>query len=259
MPFNFDANLLSLSLTFDGLTVSRAKAGENEKFKNCYNEIKKTFAYFDDYVLENDGPNAHLKFYRLLTLPQIIIVLATFVNRGLLSVAEKDAFLKKWAERNEEAEKFLAGRLCGDKHKDLVTIGKFIKDCKDNDILVLLQRYLLNKDFDYLRAKGFVKISFWHGTVDKAGTVAATSHSWAMIEKSFSLQIANNIHEECHFDDETAARKGRRLGVHQFFGMKRYYGPLSTPAKTNKLIAAFNRGDVQTFDEGYVRHFNRFV
>ena len=111
--------------------------------------------------------------------------------------------------------------LKNEKYADTNAIINFIKNCKDNHLLTLFHKALLDKKADYLRAcTGRIKMTFWQGTTHSG--IAACSKSWAMIEKSFSLQVAQNEKAKyMKFTSEVASQRAIYLrDTYLFFADK---------------------------------------
>lgn len=137
----------------------------------------------------------------------------------------------------EEVTKFLntLGGTPKTKYKDTTAIVKFIFDAKSNNNLVLgfLHSSLLEEDFDYLREHNF--LSRYYGMFN--GERSKTSHSWAQIERAFSLQLVKNtVDTHAAINRDTALDK--LYTEHDFIkNNRKYQFHPCTESHTSRLFA----------------------
>jgi hypothetical protein len=295
MPFIFKATKVNISISYDGLTAyetnySRpniqimtrvllagtevlvplitlaedplkclAQAFQDASYdRNIYVEDADHALYHQDQFDRETG-HYHLKFYSQIDLRIINKLAILFSAANLFDAVEKDLFLQLWEHRNDAAIATLKSQLTHDKSEDIYLIIKHIKTITDVDTLIALQKHLQTSPFDYLRhLTGIVKISFWRGT-DSQQHVVPTSKSWAMIEKAFSLQIANSIQRVTNFAKDVVNERARQLHkYHKFFALKRLAVPGQRAEKMNASCIAFSASDKNKFEEKYTSHFSKY-
>lgn len=280
---------VNLSLTYDGLTIypkfdlsfkSKSKVVKNacaecktiikNKFKTkdgshyseCHEKLKtQSNVVFDRVIrhkdedhdfyhhdkLDETAPHFHLKFHQMLTRQQLSQLLDVFIKHKLMKELEKDTYLLEYDLRYKEARLGLLEQLKGHADQDEINIIKYIKHCTDNDILSDLHDYLLQPQFDYLRSD-LSAPQQWVG-VNQAGNVVRTSKTWAMIEKSISLQMAMTVTVHTDLSPELGAKVATQLSqTHTFFAIKR---KATATAKNNKTFMQLSYADEKELKGSY--------
>jgi hypothetical protein len=295
MPFTFQAKKVLISITYDCFTIyetDHPKLTRNVMVRvlqgckqiltsmemaepgpfNCitgiqmdprfdrfvYNiELDHDFYHQDQFDPETD--HTHVKLFKPISIDIINQLANVFANNNLFDPEEKKAFRDQWHIRNDAAVAAFESHLIYEKSQDINPIISYIKTINNVDTLLALQRHLLKNKFNYLRElTGKVKISFWRGT-DCDEKVATTSKTWAMIEKAFSLQLANCMYLQ--FNPEASVLKERALQLisnHTFFALKRLAIPGQDKSEPNASVKAFQTNDETKFTEKYTSHFNKY-
>jgi len=201
----------------------------------------------------------HAKFFSILTHEQFAVILKTFSTYNVLAVDEAEQCLQAYLSHRKSIVDQLNRILIGDRDLDLISLQRYIKNCKNNDELVYIHQILTLNQYDYLRVKrNKTGCNFWHGSNAK-NEVVACSKAWAMIEKTISLQMAHNIECVSHFSQQLAKERALQLEKgHRFFGIKRKYDS-ETCTKKNKFFVAFLNGDIAAVDQAYDNHFARYT
>lgn len=210
-----------------------------------------------------DDTHMHLKFKSQLTEKELNHLLQIFQDYQLISPFERNMFLLGNCFRHKlaciEMDRFLgltsplAERSQASVEGDTKKIISYLKTIQDNDILLDLHNHLLSASFDYLRENPAGNMSIWQGT-DAHGNVIKTSKSWAIIEKTITLQMENNIAAHCQFNRYVAQDRVHQLSRYPFFCVKHNVAD-SRPQSPS--IEAFLNGDRQGFDDTYQHHFNK--
>lgn len=220
-------------------------------------------ALYHQDKLNKNSPHCHIKLRSQLNKHLLTTLLDILVNHRLINEEEKLAFLNAFDQRyiksRENLDEILAEietptdlELKKENPSKKVlhakAIAQFVHACTDNDIIVDLHRYLLSSKFDYLRVIG--KVSCLGSNAN--GKIIKTSTTWAWLEKTLSLQLAQNIKDKCEFTYDLARSRAKQLSVHRFFGISRY----DSSEPCSPTLRAFVRADSKTFDERYESHFS---
>ncbi|OGT53214.1 MAG: hypothetical protein A3E84_01115 [Gammaproteobacteria bacterium RIFCSPHIGHO2_12_FULL_42_13] len=167
----------------------------------------------------------------------------------------QEANIQKISEERLTKERLLEIILAqGDKASDMRSIVQLIRSISDNDILVNLHQYLLEKKFDYLRLKLGLEIfsNRWQG-LNRNGGIEDTTYCWAVIEKAFTLQIAHNVQAGSRqFTAAVGDRYSQQLAQYRFFAKPHRSG---STKETSRVFDAFARGDGANLDEKYRKMF----
>lgn len=139
-----------------------------------------------------------------------------------------------------------------------ITIIRFISQCKDNEMLVLLHFYLLSQKFDNLRAfTGKTKMSLWQGE-NLEGKITKTTSTWAQIEKAISLQVGSNVGKSN--DLNLAARRTHILELSKhnpFLSIKRNRLTSLFTDTSKNFDRAIGSNKIK-FDKAYESYFKKY-
>ncbi len=261
---------LEVTLTFDQETPEGIKFKRARDTWGTYQEIhdddEDDHDFYHKDSLNSQNKHIHIKFPSMLTREKLETLLSIFVTNELFTAAEKKEFLDDYDDRIESARCDLHNKLKtlvlkqgvdNEKEKEKLiventqTIINHIKECKDNEILVELHRYLSIDRYDYLRRT--TQKTTWQGT-DKKGNVVNTREEWALIEKNIAFQMAHNVKENVsHFTSNLANERAKQLSQHAFFAIKRKQ---NVPGPS-KMFAAFSSGDEKEFEARYQKQSTR--
>lgn len=230
---------------------------ENLDFVKGLTEVKQDHVEFDRYVrrvdpdhwlyhkdtYQYDDSHWHIKFKSILTKEQLSLVLDVFVKHQILSLEEKEAYLKDYDMRYQLYRLEVEKSLLGNKDKDMrIIVSKFIMTCSDNDLLADLNNFLSSEKFDYLREMSSADIvGRWYG-VDRSNQMVATSKEWSWIQKNIRLQMSLNIKKDVkHFTPQIGSERTKQLtSAFPYFNSKsRPY----VEGQESKIAVAFAKGD----------------
>jgi hypothetical protein len=207
-----------------------------------------------------DDNHWHIKLIKQIDKDVAERLSIAFASAGLFDAREKQFFVLQWSTRNDVAIAAFERQLNYNKSHDFNSIIKHIQTISDIDTLFALQHHLLKNKFDYLRElTGKRKISFWRGT-DSDAKIVTTSKTWAMIEKAFTLQIANLMRNLLPVNKDLFHVKSDQLRTnHAFFAMKRFDITGLTGFTRSTTYRAFRSCDNATFNEKYESHFRKYA
>lgn len=263
---------INLSLAFDTLTIYRNFSEEDKTLEESIddaidsmkdlenfhwlvqrNEDDHSMYHQDEFSIdpENIAEHWHVKMSNTIELPDLENLLTKLVQHELLNDLEMKNFIAAFMLRFETSRKKFDDALIGEINQDTSTIINLIKNCDDNAILIDWHRYLVTGKFDYLREVNVIT-NFWQTKIEK--NLIETSETWAMIEKSLSLQIAMNIKQQTKFNKAVAEdRAGQFEENLSFFSIKRQHNE----QKKSKFFNTFISGQENELESLYEKHFEK--
>ena len=208
--------------------------------------------YHRDNFLKSQN-HVHIKFNRIINQNQLLSLLNIMIKLDMLSHDAKNEFINLFCNRFTSAREKLQSTLTGKIEPDAKNIIQFIHACGDDNILADLHDFLLDQKFDYLRRTTFgANNGDWQGETS-AHQMMIVSKEWAMIEKSFSLQMAYNLESNCTFNLAVAKERTEQLtNLFSFFAIPRKVDAKHTKSKA---IGDFERGNKEEFERRYNKHF----
>lgn len=254
--------LIRLSTTYDGLTIyikhpriAPAIEHISQYLVNKHRFIRRTHP---DHLLyhssqtELTAKHWHIKFRTQLSKKHVETILGCLTRYQLLTNDEANDFVQAYVYRYLDAEKELLLRLedtCS-LRETTSRIIEYIHSCPYNDILTHLYHFLTDALFADLRdPNNNIKGKNWVCYRDTE--IVATSEYWARIEKAFTLQIANNILEQCpQITSPYLKERGQQFSSElNFFALKHRQQHIEHVPRVSQTYLAFLQGDKNTLQQ----------
>ncbi len=250
------------SRKFYKFTLETKDFGEAQKERFIYHAADDHDFYHQD-TIDRDRLHSHVKFKRAITQDQFTQMIEVFRSEGLITPAQKEAYVAAFKKRNTDAEAAVDA-ICtpaaeakssgGDarKLKDGQALIQYIGACQNNDVLLHLHEYLLSEKFDYLRVISAADLhpkapeKEWQGMSRFSAEPVPTSGTWAKLEKALRLQMIENWRQHARqFTPELGAERRRQFATsHPFFAIKSSRDPKAPFApRSYKTLEAFSNAD----------------
>lgn len=208
--------------------------------------------------LDKEETHYHFKYKKQIDRDTLIILLNLGKQYKLINEEELKAFLSAYDKKYNHDVVKIVELLMEDKKTAITRLNQFIKSCEDNTLLLALHQHLLKsgKYNDFIIPN---TITSALGELPD-GIIGPVSKKWAVTEKSFELQMINNIQTKCQrFTKRIALEKCSEFSSHLFFSTQRMQSDLSKhPHEPNKVCKLFQEADDAKLNQEYYKHFSGF-